>query len=57
MANTDGRYNPAYSTIKTILLGSLNITRQNTECVFDKLELVENVNDVFPNGVLIVKDF
>jgi hypothetical protein len=57
MPNTQGQFNPAYSTIKSIQLGSLNITRQNTECIFEKLELVENVNDVFPNGVLIVKDF
>lgn len=57
MANTDGRFNPAYSTIQAIYLGSLNITRQNSECVFDKLELVENINDLVPSGGILVKDF
>lgn len=62
MANTQKDFNPAYSTIKAIYLlnssgtESLNIIRQNTECVFEKIEFVENVNDVLPNGVLVVKD-
>lgn len=56
MTNTSPSWNPAYSTIQTINLGPINIARQNIECIFEKLELVENVNDVFPNGVLIVKD-
>lgn len=62
MPNTEKSFNPAYSTIKAIYLqnksGSenLNIIRQNTECVFEKIEFVENVNDVLPSGVLIVKD-
>ena len=62
MPNTEKSFNPAYSTIKAIYLlnesGSekLNVIRQNTECVFEKIEFVENVNDIMPNGVLIVKD-
>lgn len=62
MPNTQKQFNPAYSTIKAIYLknedGSenLNIVRQNTECIFERIEFVENINDVLPNGVLIVKD-
>jgi hypothetical protein len=65
MANTQSQYNPAYSTIKAIYLDDesipsttvrLNILRQNTECQFERIEFVENVNDIFPNGVLIVRD-
>lgn len=62
MPNTEGPFNPAYSTVKAIYLQSaynsesLNILVQNTECQFERLELVENINDVFPNGVLIVRD-
>ena len=62
MPNTEGPFNPAYSTVKAIYLRSsynnesVNIIRQNTECMFERLELVENVNDIFPSGVLIVKD-
>jgi hypothetical protein len=62
MPPTDPKYNPAYSTIKAIYLAnesgseSLNIARQNTECQFERIEFVENVNDVFPNGVLVVRD-
>jgi hypothetical protein len=60
---SDFNFNPSYSVIKSINFAStdgsvdaLNIIRQNTECVFERIEFVENVNDVFPNGVLIVKD-
>lgn len=64
MANRESQFNPAYSTIKAIYLSdsegssqsTLNIARQNTECQFEKIEFVENVNDVFPNGVLVVRD-
>lgn len=64
MPNTESNFNPAYSTIKAIFLSdqerssqsNLNIIRQNTECQFEKIEFVENVNDVFPNGVLVVRD-
>ena len=56
MTNTSPPWNPAYSTIQSINLGSLNITRQNIECIFEKMEMVENVNDIFPSGVLVVKD-
>jgi hypothetical protein len=60
--NTEARFNPAYSTVKAIYLQSsyntesVNILIQNTECQFERLELVENVNDVFPNGVIVVRD-
>lgn len=69
MPNTDGPFNPGYSTIKAIYLANdaglrgtgsnqekLNILIQNTECVFERLELVENINDVVPNGVVVVRD-
>ena len=62
MPATDPNFNPAYSTIKAIYLtdeadtNPLNIIRQNSECVFERIEFVENANDVFPNGVLIVRD-
>jgi len=56
MANTESRFNPAYSTIKSIYLGNLDILRQNTECQFERLEIVENINDVLPSGALLVKD-
>lgn len=64
MANTESQYNPAYSTVKAIYLSKnslnletdLNIARYNTECQFEKIEFVENVNEVFPNGALVVRD-
>ena len=62
MPNTQGEFNPAYSTVKAIYLQSsynsesVNILIQNTECQFERLELVENINDVFPSGVVIVRD-
>lgn len=69
MPNDNDRFNPAYSTIKAIYLANragiegsgnnaekLNIARFNTECVFEKIEFVENINDVLPNGVLVVRD-
>jgi hypothetical protein len=62
MPNLEKSFNPAYSTIKSIFLQnddgseSVNILIQNSECVFERIEFVENVNDVLPNGVLVVKD-
>jgi hypothetical protein len=65
MANTNSRFNPAYSTIKSIsLLATANsdpdsgfdIVKQNTQCRYERLELVENINDVLPSGCLIVTD-
>lgn len=64
MPNTESQYNPAYSTVKAIFLSKnisnlevdLNIIRYNTECQFEKIEFVENINEVFPSGVLIVRD-
>lgn len=57
MPNTSPPFNPAYSTISAINIGSINILKQNTQCLFERLELVENVNEIFPTGVVIVKDF
>jgi hypothetical protein len=64
MANTENNYNPAYSTIKAIYLckdtpnleSDLNIIRQNSECQFERIEFVEAVSDVLPNGVLLLRD-
>ena len=65
MTNTESRFNPAYSTIKSIsLLASsdanpatgFDIVTQNTQCRYERLELVENINDVLPTGCLIVTD-
>lgn len=66
MTNTDSRFNPAYSTIKSISLlanadsdsdSGFDIVRQNTQCRYERLELVENINDVLPTGCLVVTDF
>lgn len=69
MANTQPQFNPAYSTIKSIYLsaslpesittntpGILQINSQNTQCRFEKLEIVENINEVLPAGAIMVKD-
>lgn len=64
MPNTEKEFNPAYSTIKSIFLSKdvldiendLNIVRLNTECQFERIELVENIIDIYPNGALIVRD-
>ena len=71
MTNTDSRFNPAYSTIKSISLLAADIAnpnseidlelgfdviKQNTQCRFERLELVENITDVLPVGCLIVTD-
>ena len=65
MANTNSRFNPAYSTIKSISLlatsnsdpdSGFDIVKQNTQCRYERLELVENINDVLPTGCLIVTD-
>ena len=63
MPNTSRpNFNPAYSNISGIFLTnddgseSVDITKSNTECLFERIEMVENINDVFPNGVLIVQD-
>ena len=62
MPNTQSNFNPAYSNIKSIFLQnsdgseSVDIAKQNTECLFERIEMVETINDVFPNGVLVVQD-
>ena len=38
------------------MLYSLNIFTSNEECEYHRLELTESMFDVFPSGVLIVKD-
>lgn len=66
MPNTNSKFNPAYSTVKSIFLQSgitaeentkLDILKQNTQCRFERLETVENVNDVLPSGSVLVTDF
>lgn len=49
-------YNPLKSPIKEIYIGSLLITKPNTECRFEKIEFSESVFDLFPSGALIVRD-
>jgi hypothetical protein len=67
MANRQKNFNPAYSTIKSILLAdetsandgngtSLDITKQNPECLFERIEFTESITELVPSGVLIVQD-
>jgi hypothetical protein len=63
MANTKN-FNPAYSSVKSLFLQSpatstnfaIDIVKQNTECRFEKVEMVENVTDTLPAGTLVVTD-
>jgi len=61
MANTNN-FNPAYSSVKSLFLQSpltstnLDIVKQNPQCRFEKVEMVENVTDTLPSGTLIVTD-
>lgn len=68
MPNTEKNFNPAYSTIKSITLTDLtkeletliiteNNTENNTVCRFERLEMVENINDTCPTGAILVVDF
>jgi len=72
MPNTYVNFHPAYSTIKSIFISNkpvstttaapatatkLEITKQNTECRFERLEIVENITDVLPRGTILVTDF
>lgn len=67
MPNTESNFNPAYSTIQSITLAkedgegeNLVITQfntsNNTVCRFERIEMVENINDMCPSGVLLVTD-
>lgn len=62
MANLETQFNPCYSTIKSILLEtkdgsfSFNISEKNEEGQYEKIEMVENINEPFPNGSLVVRD-
>ena len=56
MPNTQSQFNPAYSTIKSIFVGGLEVSKQNTECRFEKIEIVENITEVLPRGTVIVTD-
>jgi hypothetical protein len=55
-------FSPVYSTIKTVYLEtrdrsvSLNISQLNEECQFERLELSESIQSIFPEGVLLVRD-
>lgn len=51
----------SYSAINGIYLQndnglSFNINVINPECQFERLETIENINEIFPNGSLIVRD-
>jgi len=53
--------NPFFSSIKNIYLKNpdgnlLNISRQNPQCQFERLELSESVYELMPKGALIVRD-
>lgn len=62
MPNTDTKFNPSYSTIKTIsFIDSedevvLNVNEPNPYCQFERLEFSENITDIFPNGTLLLRD-
>ena len=43
MPNTQSQFNPAYSTIKSVFVGGLEINKQNIECRFERIEIVENI--------------
>ena len=49
-------FNPAYSTVKGIFLGGLNIFNPNPQCIFERFEVIESVSSIVPNGALIVRD-
>lgn len=60
---TSSKFNPAYSAVKSIFLQSpassgvsIDIVKQNTECRFEKVEMVENITDTLPSGTLVVTD-
>ena len=61
MANPKN-FNPAYSSVKSPFLQSpssstnIDIVKQNTECRFEKVEMVENITDTLPSGTLVVTD-
>lgn len=46
----------AYSPVKSVYLGSQNISALNKFCRFERIELVENITDTLPVGTLVVTD-
>ena len=56
MPNTQSQFNPAYSTIKSVFVGGLEVNKQNTECRFERIEIVENITDVLPRGTVVLTD-
>jgi len=62
------KFNPAYSTIRFIRLTDgtviasgarnpfLRINTLNDECRFERLEMVESVNEILPSGSIVVTD-
>ena len=54
--------NPAYSKIVDIVLqkddgdGAFSILKPNTLCRFEKMEFLESIFELFPNGSLVVRD-
>jgi hypothetical protein len=49
-------YNPLYSKLRNVLIGQLSIVERNEYCQFEKVEMVESVVNLFPQGSLIVRD-
>jgi len=49
-------YNPLYSQVKDVLIGQLSIVEKNEFCQFEKIEMVESVVNLYPQGSLIVRD-
>lgn len=49
-------YNPLYSQVKDVLIGQLSIVEKNEFCQFEKIEMIESVVNLYPQGSLIVRD-
>lgn len=68
MPATNPKFNPAYSTVRFIRLTDgtvippnaqnnfLAVNTLNNECRFERLEMVESVNEILPTGTLVVTD-
>lgn len=58
----ESNFNPQYSSLKFIFLEdisgnfSFKISQINEECQFERVEMVENINEIFPNGSVLVRD-
>lgn len=62
MPSSVEQLNPAYSKIVDIVLqkddgaGAFSILKPNTLCRFEKMEFLESIFELFPNGSLVVRD-